>query len=64
MPEHKKTIVNKEDMISKGAVNEDKIPCPCAKIVCPCGCGNRYGGICLRKKPCKLCSEDASREIN
>ena len=27
MPEHKKTIVNKEDMISKGAVNEDKIPC-------------------------------------
>ena len=30
-------------------------PCPCSNMSCPCGCGFRYSGICLRPYPCKLC---------
>tara|TARA_Y100000996_G_C22522031_1_gene642878 strand:+ start:846 stop:1022 length:177 start_codon:yes stop_codon:yes gene_type:complete len=33
------------------------LPCPFSNIKCPCGCGNKYSGFCLRPNPCKLCEE-------
>ena len=42
---------------------EYELPCPCAGIKCPCGCGNKYGGVCQRPQPCLLCEEDLKRSI-
>ena len=64
MPEDKKkTVIYKDDNINKYGINEDKVPCPCSNMKCPCGCGYRYTGICLRKNPCIECLRDKSNNI-
>ena len=30
-------------------------PCPFSGMKCPCGCGQKYGGVCLRPIPCICC---------
>ena len=38
--------------------NKDKEtikPCPFSGMICPCGCGQKYGGMCLLPQPCICC---------
>ncbi len=46
------------DKTIDGLNNPKIIPCPCAGMKCPCGCGQKYGGTCLRTQPCENCEKD------
>ena len=37
-----------------------KKPCPCYDMICPCGCGHRYSGIC-QIVSCVKCKEGKSK---
>lgn len=60
MLKDKKTIIYKDDNINGSGINKGEEPCPCSNMKCPCGCGHRYTGVCLRKPPCIECIRDKS----
>ena len=39
--------------------NKTKI-CPCKQMICPCGCGHRYSGVCSDSS-CKDCFKDTKK---
>ncbi len=48
--------------IAKHVMESTLLPCPSAGMKCPCGgCSQKYGGVCLRPKPCIICDKDLLR---
>jgi len=64
-PKNKKTTENNNEwsIDTLSDKKEYELPCPCAGIKCPCGCGHKYGGVCQRPQPCALCDKDLKRNI-
>lgn len=48
--------------VAKDVMESTLLPCPSVGMKCPCGmCSQKYGGVCLRPKPCIICDKDLLR---